>query len=152
MTNWPLSCDVFTVTNSPRMRAVVSPSASLVGMPSTPDTGLLGSVVVVVVDVVLVVLVVVVVVVVGELGAAATARCDIVVVGLGAAASARCDIVVVGLGASASALFGNVVVTAGNGVVAPSLPDDARVVVVASAAITVTDCDAVAAEFVLLPD
>ena len=150
MTNWPLSCDVFTVTNSPRMRAVVSPSASLVGMPSTPDTGLLGSVVVVVVDVVLVVLVVVVVV--GELGAAATARCDIVVVGLGAAASARCDIVVVGLGASASALFGNVVVTAGNGVVAPSLPDDARVVVVASAAITVTDCDAVAAEFVLLPD
>ena len=151
MTNWPLSCDVFTVTNSPRMRAVVSPSASLVGMPSTPDTGLLGSVVVVVVDVVLVVLVVVVVVV-GELGAAATARCDIVVVGLGAAASARCDIVVVGLGASASALFGNVVVTAGNGVVAPSLPDDARVVVVASAAITVTDCDAVAAEFVLLPD
>ena len=149
MTKWPLSCDVFTVTNSPRMRAVVSPSASLVGMPSTPDTGLLGSVVVVVVDVVLVVLVVVVV---GELGAAATARCDIVVVGLGAAASARCDIVVVGLGASASALFGNVVVTAGNGVVAPSLPDDARVVVVASAAITVTDCDAVAAEFVLLPD
>ena len=61
-------------------------------------------------------------------------------------------VVVVGLGASASALFGTVVVTAGNGVVAPSLPDDARVVVVAGAAITVTDCDAVAAEFVLLPD
>ena len=148
MTNWPLSCDVSTATNSPRMRAVVSPSTSLVGIPSTSNTGLLESVGVVVVVVVVDVEVVDDVLV--ELGAAATALCGIGVVELGAAATVLCGTVVVALGAAATTLCGTVVVTTGT-VVEPLLPDDGRVVVVAGAAITATDCDAAAAESVSLP-
>ena len=166
MTNWPLSCDVSTATNSPRMRAVVSPSTSLVGIPSTSNTGLLESVGVVVVVVVVVVVDVEVVddvlvelgaaatalcgIGVVELGAAATVLCGIGVVELGAAATVLCGTVVVALGAAATTLCGTVVVTTGT-VVEPLLPDDGRVVVVAGAAITATDCDAAAAESVSLP-